>query len=61
MDSPCYKEKGTLIGGLNDNDIRDKLKLDISDDEIEEACYYEVCPIINRFQPEILKSNAMNS
>ncbi|KAF3334212.1 aldehyde dehydrogenase [Carex littledalei] len=41
MDSPCYNEKGTLIGGLNDNDIRDKLKLDSSDDEIEEACYYE--------------------
>lgn len=57
MDSPCYNEKGTLIGGLNDNDIRDN----ISDDEIEEACYYEVCPIINRFQPEVLKSNVMNS
>ncbi|XP_078181615.1 uncharacterized protein At3g49140-like isoform X4 [Carex rostrata] len=41
MDSPCYNEKGRLIGGLNDNDIHDKLKLDISDDEIEEACYYE--------------------
>jgi hypothetical protein len=41
MDSPCYSEKGTLIGGLNDDDIPDKLKPDISYDEIEEAYYYE--------------------
>lgn len=55
MDSPFYSEKGILISCLNDNETGDELKPAFSDDEIEEAYYYEVCHIISRFEPQVHK------
>ncbi|KAJ1703708.1 hypothetical protein LUZ63_003487 [Rhynchospora breviuscula] len=42
MDSPFYNEKGTLIGGLNDDYIHDKVKPAFLEDQLEEEYYYEL-------------------